>query len=876
MTAAKPPYMSAAQVRRAFLEYFLERGHTIVPSSSLVPGNDPTLLFTNAGMVQFKDVFLGKEQRDYRRATTSQRCVRAGGKHNDLENVGYTARHHTFFEMLGNFSFGDYFKSEAIRFAWELVTQRLGLDPERLWVTVYKDDDEAARIWAEEIGVRPERIGRLGESSNFWAMGDTGPCGPCSEIFYDHGPSIAGGPPGSPDEDGDRYVEIWNLVFMQYERSADGTMVALPKPSVDTGAGLERLAAVLQGVHSNYDIDLFKSLIAAAAEATGTHAMASPSLRVIADHIRACTFLVADGIVPSNEGRGYVLRRIVRRAVRHGYKLGQTGLFFYKLVPAVVAVMGEAYPELLSISDQVARVLQAEEERFAETLAAGMQQFEQRMGQAAGTVVPGALLFLLHDTYGFPPDLTADIARERGLEVDLPGYEREMDAQRERARAASRFGVDLRGGPQIDERTQFLGYEGLDGAGAVVALLRDGAQVNSLSEGEEGEVVLERTPFYAESGGQVGDQGELVAAGTRFVVSDTQKRGHAYSHIGRLVSGTLRIGDQLQAQVDAERRAAVRLNHSATHLLHAALRHVLGKHVTQKGSLVAPDRLRFDFSHFQPVTGEELARIEREVNAAIRANVAAETRIMDFDEAVAAGAMALFGEKYDRQVRVLQIGDFSIELCGGTHISRSGDIGLFRITSESGVAAGVRRIEAVTGQAALDYVTRTDAALREVAQLVRGSRDDVLEKVRESLERTRQLEKEVRTLKDKLASGQGSDLGAAAVDIQGIKVLAARVEGADAGALRAAVDQLKSRLGSAVIVLASVESATKLILVAGVTADQVQRLKAGELIAAVAAQVGGKGGGRADFAQAGGNNPEALTGALASVVPWVQSRVQRS
>jgi alanyl-tRNA synthetase len=868
--------MSAAQVRRAFLEYFRERGHTIVPSSSLVPGNDPTLLFTNAGMVQFKDVFLGKEQRDYRRATTSQRCVRAGGKHNDLENVGYTARHHTFFEMLGNFSFGDYFKSEAIRFAWELVTQRFGLDPARLWVTVYKDDDEAARIWAEEIGVRPERIGRLGESSNFWAMGDTGPCGPCSEIFYDHGPGIAGGPPGSPDEDGDRYVEIWNLVFMQYDRSADGTMVPLPKPSVDTGAGLERLAAVMQGVHSNYDIDLFKSLIAAAAEATGTREMASPSLRVIADHIRACTFLVADGIVPSNEGRGYVLRRIVRRAVRHGYKLGQSGLFFFKLVPAVVTVMGEAFPELVAKSEQIARVLKAEEERFAETLAAGMQQFEHRMGQESGKTVPGALLFLLHDTYGFPPDLTADIARERGLEVDLPGYEREMDTQRERARAASRFGVDLRGGPQIEGRTEFLGYEQLEGTSAVVVLLRGGEAVSTLSEGEAGEVVLERTPFYAESGGQVADQGELVAAGKRFVVSDTQKRGHAFSHIGRLVSGTLRLGDSLQAHVDAERRAAVRLNHSATHLLHAALRQVLGNHVTQKGSLVAPDRLRFDFSHFQPVTAEELATIEQRVNAEIRANVAAETRLMDFDEAVASGAMALFGEKYDRQVRVLKMGDFSTELCGGTHVARSGDIGLFRITSESGVAAGVRRIEAVTGQAALDYTSRTDTTLREVAQLVRGSRDDVLEKVRESLERARQLEKEVRALKDKLASGQGNDLGAGAVEVQGIKIVAARVEGADAGALRAAVDQLKSRLGSAVIVLASVESASKLILVAGVTADQVQRLKAGELIAAVAAQVGGKGGGRADFAQAGGSDPEALTGALASVVPWVQSRLQGS
>jgi len=873
--------MSAADVRRAFLEFFRERGHTIVPSASLVPGNDPTLLFTNAGMVPFKDVFLGKEKRDYQRAVSSQRCVRAGGKHNDLENVGYTARHHTFFEMLGNFSFGDYFTREAIVFAWELMTRQFKLDPKRLYITVFRDDEEAAELWVKAAGVDPKRVTRMGEASNFWAMGDTGPCGPCSEIFYDHGPGIAGGPPGSAEEEGDRYVEIWNLVFTQYDRSADGTLTPLPKPSVDTGAGLERLSAVLQGVHSNYDIDLFRDLIQAAAQATGTRDLASPSLRVIADHIRACGFLVSDGVVPSNEGRGYVLRRILRRAVRHGYKLGQSQVFFYKLVPVLARVMGEAYPELPQRAEQIARVLKAEEERFAETLVSGMAQFETRMAEQGGTIVPGSLLFLLHDTYGFPTDLTADIARERGLTVDLPGYEREMELQRERARAASKFGVDLRGGEAIDARSEFIGYDTLQDESAIVALRRDGARVETLQPGESGEVVLERTPFYAEAGGQVGDTGLIVtakkgtdSASASFAVTDTQKVGSAIVHIGSLKGAALKVGDAVITRVDAERRAAIRLNHSATHLLHAALRQVLGTHVTQKGSLVAPDRLRFDFSHFQPVSAEELGRIERLVNDQIRANLEARTKVMDYEKAVAAGAMALFGEKYEREVRVLTFGDFSTELCGGTHVNRAGDIGLFHIVSEAGVAAGIRRIEALTGQGALDAIARNEAVLRELGTLLRGSRDELGDKLRETLERLRTQEREIRALKDKLASGQGGDLASGAIDVLGTKVIAARVDGADSGSLRSAVDQLKSRLGSAIIVLAAVESPTKVVLVAGVTPDRVGAIKAGELVGAVAAQVGGKGGGRPDFAQAGGNNPAALDAALASVLPQVRARLQ--
>jgi alanyl-tRNA synthetase len=866
--------MSAADVRSAFLQFFRANSHIIVPSGSLVPGNDPTLLFTNAGMVQFKDVFLGKDQRDYLRAATSQRCVRAGGKHNDLENVGYTARHHTFFEMLGNFSFGDYFKREAIHFAWDFLIYNLRIDPSRLWCTVYRDDDEAADIWLKDIGISPQRFSRLGEASNFWSMGDTGPCGPCSEIFYDHGPQVPGGPPGSPDEDGDRYVEIWNLVFMQFDRSADGTLTPLPKPSVDTGMGLERITAVMQGVHSNYDIDLFKTLIAAAGKLAGTSVLTSNSLRVIADHIRACTFLVVDGVLPSNEGRGYVLRRIIRRAIRHGYKLGIQEAFFYKLVPVLVAEMGEAYPELVRGRTHAERVLKQEEERFAETLANGMVLLEGAIRSLRGAkVIDGDTVFKLYDTFGFPMDLTADIARERGLSIDDARFEAAMEEQRRRSQQASKFGADTRTGANIDSRTLFQGYDRLSASGRVAALLRDGTPVESLRAGEQGEVVLDRTPFYAESGGQVGDTGELSASGVRFAVADTQKRGAAHAHRGTLAEGAIGLGDELLAEVDGARRKATALNHSATHLLHAALRQVLGTHVQQKGSLVAPDRLRFDFGHFQALTPVELREIERLVNRQVRENAPTETRVMDYDGAVAAGAIALFGEKYDKDVRVLRMGDFSMELCGGTHVQRAGDIGLFKIVSESGVASGVRRIEALTGDGALRYVEQNDDLVKDLAGLVRGSRDDVAAKVREQLERTRQMEREIRTLKDRLASGKGLDLAAGAVEVNGVKVVATKVDGADAGALRAAVDELKERLKAAVIVLASVESPTKVVLVAGVTAEQTARIKAGELVGSVAALIGGRGGGRADFAQAGGSKPEALDAALASVEEFVRTRL---
>jgi len=874
----KPPYMSAAQVRRAFLEFFQGRGHAIVASSSLVPGNDPTLLFTNAGMVQFKDVFLGKDKRDYLRATTSQRCVRAGGKHNDLENVGYTARHHTFFEMLGNFSFGDYFKRDAIRYAWDFVTGTLQLDPGRLWVTVFKDDDEAADIWIKEIGVAPERLTRMGEKSNFWAMGDTGPCGPCTEIFYDHGAHIPGGPPGSPDEDGDRYVEIWNLVFMQYDRAPDGTLTPLPKPSVDTGAGLERLSAVMQGITNNYDIDLFRGIVQAAADLADTKDLANPSLRVIADHIRACTFLIVDGVLPSNEGRGYVLRRIIRRAIRHGHKLGINGAFFHKLVSALETQMGEAYPELRAGADLARRVLLQEEERFAETLNTGMSLLTEALDRLGpGRVLDGETVFRLYDTYGFPADLTGDVARERGFAIDNAGFEAAMEAQRERARAASRFGVDLRGGAQIDVATRFCGYESTRGESKVIALLREGERVSELKPGERGEVILETTPFYAESGGQVGDAGELSASGVRFIVEDTQKRGTAgaHSHLGHVAadSGVIREGTTLAAMIDERLRGATALNHSATHLLHAALREVLGTHVQQKGSLVAPDRLRFDFSHFQAISVEELQRIERRVNEQIRLNAAAETREMDYEAAVVEGATALFGEKYSSTVRVLRIGEFSKELCGGTHVSRAGDIGLFKITAEGGVAAGVRRIEAVTGEGALAAAEASEALVKEIAGLVRGTREDVATKVRDALERIRQLEKETRTLRDKLASGQGTDLAAGAVDVGGLKVVATTVDGADAGALRNAVDQLKDRLKTAVIVLASTDAAGKVTLVAGVTAGEVGRIKAGEVVGHVAAQIGGRGGGRPDFAQAGGSDAAQLPAALAGVVGFVRQKI---
>ncbi|MCX7035819.1 MAG: alanine--tRNA ligase [Proteobacteria bacterium] len=866
--------MSAADVRRAFLDYFAAAGHTVVASSSLVPGNDPTLLFTNAGMVQFKDVFLGQDQRPYVRATSSQRCVRAGGKHNDLENVGYTARHHTFFEMLGNFSFGDYFKADAIKHAWTFLTGTLGIDPARLWVTVYQDDDEAADIWIKQVGVPANRLTRLGEKSNFWSMGDTGPCGPCTEIFFDHGAHIPGGPPGSPDEDGDRYVEVWNLVFMQYDRSADGTMTPLPKPSVDTGMGLERISAVMQGVHTNYDIDLFQGLIAAAATLVRTTDLASPSLRVIADHIRACAFLVADGVLPSNEGRGYVLRRIMRRAMRHGHKFGAEPTFFAELLPALVSAMGQAYPELIERQSFIRDVLFKEGEQFARTLANGMGLLDTAIAAlGTGTLLGGDTAFKLYDTYGFPADLTADICRERGLSLDQAGFDAAMETQRDRARAASRFGVDLRGGADLGTVTTFEGYEHLATTSKVVALLKDGVTVSQLQAGEQGEVVLDHTPFYAESGGQVGDTGLLQAAGVSFAVADTRKRGTAFTHIGQLHSGSLQVGDALDAQVDGARRAHIRRNHSATHLLHAALREQLGTHVTQKGSLVTSERLRFDFAHHQPVTADELRAIEQRVNEQVRANAPAHTQVMPYDQAVAAGAMALFGEKYADEVRVLQLGSFSVELCGGTHVERAGDIGLFKIVSEGGVAAGVRRIEAVSGQGAIDHISQTDDILRSVAALVRGTRDDVSARVHDSLEQLRSLEKQVRSLKDKLASGAGTDLAAAAVDVAGTKVLATVIDGADATALRAAVDQLKDRFKSAVIVLASVAGPDKVVLVAGVTADLVGKVKAGEVVGAVAAQVGGKGGGRPDFAQAGGTLPAALPAALASVADFVRTKL---
>jgi alanyl-tRNA synthetase len=875
--------MTSTQLRAAFLEYFRQQGHAVVPSSSLVPGNDPTLLFTNAGMVQFKDLFLGKEKRSYVRAATSQRCVRAGGKHNDLENVGYTARHHTFFEMLGNFSFGDYFKPDAIRFAWEFVTGKdwLGIDPSRLMVTVYHTDDEAFDIWHQQVGLPQDRIVRIGDkpgggSDNFWQMGETGPCGPCTEIFYDHGSDIAGGPPGSDDADGDRWIEIWNLVFMQFDRSADGTLTPLPKPSVDTGMGLERVAAVMQGVHSNYEIDLFRNLITAAAQATGTADLASNSLKVIADHARAASFLIADGVQPSNEGRGYVLRRIMRRAIRHGFMLGQKQPFFHQLVQALEQEMGAAYPELTAQRAHIEKVILQEEERFAETLSQGMSLLDTAIGALGGAKqIPGETVFRLYDTYGFPVDLTNDIARERGLAIDEPGFEAAMAAQRARARAASKFSVDLRGDLQLDSHTSFVGYDAETGQGKVVALFRGKQPVEELQAGDEGQVVLDVTPFYAESGGQVGDAGELSTGTARFVVTDTQKLGQAHLHVGKVMGGRLKTGDTVAAAVDGARRQATRANHSATHLLHAALRKVLGTHVTQKGSLVAPDRLRFDFSHYAAVTPEELQQIETIVNAEVRANADAETKVMDLEAAVAAGAMALFGEKYEDKVRVLRIGAFSTELCGGTHVRRAGDIGLFKIVSEGGVAAGVRRIEAVTGHGAYEYVVQTDHTLRDVANLVRGSRDDVEDKVRQLLERARRMEKEIAQLKEKLASGSGRDLAGEALTLAGgVRLVAASVEGADAAALRTAVDQLKSKLGSAIIVLGSAAGDDKVALIAGVTDDLTARVKAGEIVNHVAKQVGGKGGGRADLAQAGGTQPGNLGAALESVPAWVSSRLQ--
>ncbi len=865
---------SSKELRRMFLEYFAGHGHEVVASSPLVPANDPTLLFTNAGMVQFKDVFLGRERRAIARAASTQRCLRAGGKHNDLENVGYTARHHTFFEMLGNFSFGDYFKREAIHYAWEFVTGVLKLPPERLWCTVYRDDDEAASIWLDEIGVDPSRFARLGESDNFWAMGDTGPCGPCTEIFYDHGPEQQGGPPGS-DEEGDRYVEIWNLVFMQYERDQDGNLKSLPRPSVDTGMGLERLAAVMQGVHSNYDIDLFVNLIAAAAQATGTSDHRNSSLRVIADHIRACTFLIADGVLPGNEGRGYVLRRIIRRAVRHGYKLGMDQPFFHTLVQSVEQEMGDAYPLLTERRTHVERVLHQEELRFAETLSQGMRLLDEEIaGLAEGGVIPGETVFRLYDTYGFPEDLTADIARERGLVIDSQGFEQAMQAQRERARRASRFSAGGGGEPNVDSVTTFIGYEQLTDEGEVVAVYRDDQAVDALESGEAGLVVLDRTPFYAESGGQIGDTGQLLAEGLEFAVDDTRKLSAAHGHAGTVRQGRIAVGDRVRAVVDHERRAAIVLNHSATHLLHAALRTVLGDHVQQKGSLVAPDRLRFDFSHYEPVSSAQLQQIEALVNEQVRANSTGEIREMPYQDAIAAGAIAFFGDKYGDHVRVLKLGDgFSVELCGGTHVKRTGDIGLFKIIAESGIASGVRRIEAVTGRGALAHVNAAEAVIRDVAGLVRAGRDDVTDKVAQLVDRNRQLERELDRLRQKLATGGGRDLVEDAVEVAGIRVLAARLDGADAKALRDAADNLKTRLGKGVVVLGAVDG-DKVRLVAGVTGNLTDTLRAGDLIAPVAEHVGGRGGGRADFAQAGGNDPHRLDEALALVAPAVAARLQ--
>jgi len=865
-------HMTTNELRQAFLEFFRDKDHEVVASSPLVPGNDPTLLFTNAGMVQFKDVFLGEDKRKYDRAATSQRCVRAGGKHNDLENVGYTTRHHTFFEMLGNFSFGDYFKVDAIRYAWEFLTETLELPPERLWVTVFNDDDEAADIWLKEMKVDPERFSRLGEKDNFWAMGDTGPCGPCSEIFYDHGPDVAGGPPGTPDEDGDRYVEIWNLVFMQFDRSADGEMAELPKPSVDTGMGLERIAAVMQGVHSNYQVDLFAKLIEATAKSLGVENDGSSSLNVIADHIRACSFLIVDGVLPGNEGRGYVLRRIVRRAIRHGKKLGAHDLFFYKLVAPLVEEMGDAYPELKKAQAHVEKVLRKEEQRFAETLDQGMEILDGAIADLDGKKIPGDVVFKLYDTYGFPVDLTADIARERGLSIDHAGFENAMAGQRDRARAASKFSAIGKDGIETDAESEFLGYESTEATCEVVALFNDGKAVDKLNLGEDGAVILSSTPFYAESGGQIGDTGSIAVGDHSFTVVDTQKNGKAIVHYGSVQAGELSTGDKVEAHVDAARRQAIRLNHSATHLMHAALRDVLGDHVQQKGSLVAPERLRFDFSHYEPVLAEQLAEIEDIVNDEIRRNVAAETKLMSYDDAVASGAIALFGEKYDDDVRVLNFGGFSIELCGGTHVDRTGDIGIFRITHETGIASGVRRIEAVTGKGALEWIDAREQTLAGVAGLLKAQPDQAAARVEQLLKQNKDLQKRLATARHALLTGERSDQEDEIQEIGGIKVLAARLHDVDAGLLREAVDKAKDKLQNAIVVLGTVEDG-KVLLAAGVTKNNTDRIKAGDVIRPVAEQVGGKGGGRPDFAQAGGSNPEALDDALGSVPAWVEKQL---
>jgi len=872
--------MTTAQIRHKFLDYFNSKGHEIVASSSLVPGNDPTLLFTNAGMVQFKDVFLGQDKRSYTTATSSQRCVRAGGKHNDLENVGYTARHHTFFEMLGNFSFGDYFKREAIKYAWEFLTEVLELPAEKLWITVYADDAEAASIWLDEIGVSADRFSRIGdkpggkknESDNFWSMGDTGPCGPCTEIFYDHGADIPGGPPGTPEEDGDRYIEIWNLVFMQYNRGKNAKMEPLPKPSVDTGMGLERLAAILQNGHSNYDIDLFQALIAAAARQTNSNDLTQSSLKVIADHIRSCAFLIVDGVLPSNEGRGYVLRRIIRRALRHGHKLGQNGLFFYKLVATLVEQMGEAYPELARAQAEIEKALKLEEQRFAETLDKGMKILEEGIADIKDQKIPGEMVFKLYDTYGFPVDLTADIARERNLSLDMHGYEKAMQAQREQARSSSKFGVDYNDAISTDAVTDFTGYDHLEDQSEVEALFKDGESVSSITAGDEAVVILKKTPFYAESGGQAGDTGLLTNDNCQFDVMDTQKQAKAFIHIGSLAKGTLTVGDKLSAVIDAQRRDATIRNHSATHLMQAALRNVLGAHVQQKGSLVDHEKLRFDFSHNEAVSAQQLVEIERLVNQQIRCNLLTDAQVMPIADAKAKGAMALFGEKYGDEVRVISMGDFSIELCGGVHVKRTGDIGVFKIIAETGIASGVRRIEAITGIAAVDYSNNQTSKINKLSSLLKASSDELEAKLEQVLNKLKAQEKEITQLKSKMATQTGGDLTADAIEIDGVKVLAVKLEGADSKSLRDTVDQLKNKLGSAAIVLATTEG-NKVSLCAGVTKDQIKRLKAGDLVNMVASQVGGKGGGRPDMAMAGGTQPENLDAALASVKVWIEQQL---
>ncbi|AFT77622.1 alanyl-tRNA synthetase [Alteromonas macleodii str. 'Black Sea 11'] len=863
--------LSTADLRNKFIDYFKSHGHQAVASSSLVPADDPTLLFTNAGMNQFKDCFLGAEKRSYTRAVSSQRCVRAGGKHNDLENVGYTARHHTFFEMLGNFSFGDYFKKEAIEFAWNFLTKEIGLPKEKLLVTVYSEDDEAFDIWENHIGVPKEKIIRISTSDNFWSMGDTGPCGPCSEIFYDHGAHIWGGPPGTPEEDGDRFIEIWNLVFMQFNKQADGTMEPLPKPSIDTGMGLERISAILQNVHSNYEIDLFQNLIKSAASIVGSEDLENKSLRVIADHIRSCSFLICDGVMPSNEGRGYVLRRIIRRAVRHGHQLGANDIFFYKLVASLAKEMGEAYPELVDQLPVIEKVLRVEEEQFSKTLARGMAILNDTLETLEGDTVPGDVVFKLYDTYGFPTDLTNDVAREHDLKIDEEGFEAAMQAQRARAQQASNFGADYNSKLAIDHTTSFTGYTDVEGQANVVELIADNAFVEKLEDGQEGVVVLDSTPFYAESGGQAGDKGVLRVANGEFIVTDTQKMGNAFAHKG-IAKGSVSKGDTATAAIDAANREAIKKNHSATHLLHAALREILGEHVTQKGSLVEAPRMRFDFSHFEAVTAEQLAEIERRVNQEIRANHTLATELMDLDEAKASGAMALFGEKYDEKVRVVTMGPFSVELCGGTHVTRTGDIGLFKITSEAGIASGVRRIEAVTGEHALEVVQTQQATLSSLSALLKTDSQNVLDRVVSLQNQTKELEKALNSAKQKLASQQGADMLSNAVEINGVKVLIANLEGVEAKSLRSMMDDIKNRIGEGIVVL-GVANDAKVNLIAGVTKNLTSKVKAGELVNFVASQVGGKGGGRPDMAQAGGDQPENLGQALDSVNAWLQDKL---